>query len=136
MRHLLGVVELVGYIFAVDDGDVWILGVRFVDEGYGCFVVFCGHVWKDSGVGRALKESRICCISLQMQWRSIGASGSGRMKLFGRRGCDKIAWHVISFQDFQILWSGFFPARNGSERENHCKNIRSDSFHGRLSVAA
>jgi len=44
MCHLLRVVELVGHVFAVYDGDVGVLGVGFVDEGDGCFVVLCRHL--------------------------------------------------------------------------------------------
>lgn len=43
MCHFVGVVEFVGDGFAVYDGDVGVLGVGFVDEGYCCFVVLCCH---------------------------------------------------------------------------------------------
>ncbi len=40
MCHLLCVVEFIGDVFAIDDGDLWILGMGFVDKGDSCFVVF------------------------------------------------------------------------------------------------
>ncbi len=44
MGHFLGVVEFVGDVFAFDYGDVWVLRMGFVDQGDGCFVVFCCHL--------------------------------------------------------------------------------------------
>lgn len=43
MGHLLGIVELVGYVSAIDDCYLGVLSVGFIDEGDCCFVVFGGH---------------------------------------------------------------------------------------------
>lgn len=43
MGHFLSVVKLVWNVIAIDDGDVGVLGVGFVDQGDGCLVVLCCH---------------------------------------------------------------------------------------------
>jgi len=43
MGHLLGVVQLVGNILAVDYSYFRVLRMGFVDEGYGCFIVLGCH---------------------------------------------------------------------------------------------